>query len=680
MFRAFFLLFLLLSVELFAQKKYEINALCVDVDDNIVSANEGAVLLYEGKYIYAKNVQYDSENETVILEGDVFLIDNNKVTVTSNRAEIYFNEEKTVFVPFYFIDDESKMWIKAGDGSKEQQIYLADNAITSSCDPDDPDWAIKFSSMKYDADSQLLDMFNPVLYIKDVPVFYLPFMRVSTNKERRSGLLRPIIGYGGDDGIFYEQPIFIAPSLWWDIELNPQMRSKRSEGIYGTLRFVNSEHSQGYLRVGHFDNKDTYRQKYELQRSSHSGVELFYEEANVFDFIDDGFYLDGKKISDIDYFDLTTKESVSSSMTGELVESKMNYFARDESFYLGTYLKYYDDISKESNKNTIQLLPRIQAHKFSDKLLIDNILYSADLTYSNYTRNEGIKAQQFEFALPITFYTHIFNDYLNFSVSENFYMTRVNFTGGYDSYAYYRTLHQMNLFTDLIKPYENGYHNLNFGINYMMPGYESEDIKYDDLSNAQTDFFKITTMRKGYNLYLKQYFYNMNESEVFYHQFNQPYSYDSRGNRITGEMENSFRYRVNDELSLALSTYYSHKKGDFSRILSSINLKKHLYDMTLRHLYSNDFNGNRASFLTAGIGYNFFQYRAFAQIDYDYTNKFAKRKVIGLRMNKNCWDYTITLSEDITPTLTSTNRNSKKDRRVMFEINLVPLGGFAQAL
>jgi len=679
MLKTVFFLFLLLSVELFAQKRYEINAMCVDVDQDLISADEGAVLHYDGKYIYAKKVIYDSKNQVVMLEGDVFFIDNNRVTLASDRAKVQLDEEEMVFLPFYFIDDESKLWIKADKGSKEKQRYFADSAITSSCDPDDPDWAIKFSSMKYDADRKLLDMFNPVLYIKDLPILYLPYMRISTNKERRSGLLRPIIGYSDDDGVFYEQPLFIAPSLWWDLELNPQMRTQRSKGIYATLRFVNSESSNGYLRVGNFESKASYKEKHNLQRGSHSGVEFFYEDSNLFKFLEDGFYFDGAKISDIDYLDLTTKEPVSASVTGELVESKMNYFARNEEYYVGTYLRYFDDTSKESNKNTIQLLPRIQAHRFSDRLLSDNILYSLDMTYSNYTRQEGVKAEQLEFSLPLTFYTQIFNDYLNFSLSENFYTTRVHFTRGYDSYKYYRLVHHLGLFSDLIKPYKNGYHNLNFGINYTLPGYEKEDIKYDNLSKDQQDFFKITTPRKGYNLYLKQYFYNFNEEEIFYHQMNQPYSYDSYGKRMTGDMENSFRYRVSQAVNLSLNTFYSHFKADFSRILSSISVKKRLYDMTLRHLYTNNFKGKRTSYLTAAMGYNFFQYRTFAKIDYDYTNKFAKQKTVGLRMNKNCWDYTITLSEDVTPSLTTSSKNSKKDRRVMFEINLVPLGGFAQS-
>jgi len=674
------LLFFFCTLFLFAQDKFEISGRDFDVNDNIVVSEEGAVLLHEGKYLYAKKVIYDNAKKEATLLGDVVIIDNNNVVLGSEKAIVNLASDETVFVPFFLIDDESKLWIKSDEGEGKEKLYFTKKALTSSCDPDNPDWVIRFSSMEYDSNAKLLDLYNPVIYIKDTPVFYFPYLKLSTNKERKSGLLRPTIGIGGDDGFMYEQPIFIAPSLWWDLELNPQIRTNRSQGLYGTLRFVNGADSEGSLRIGNFETKESYKKEHDLEKSSHYGVEFYYDDANIFDGVEDGFYFNGKYVSDIDYFDLTSKEEVSANTVGDKIESKMNYYVKDESFYFGSYSKYYKDTSKESNKNTLQLLPKTQLHKFSNSLLSDNILYSVDLSHSNYTRREGVRAQQTEFSLPLTFHTQLFGDYLNFSITEQMYATHVDFTRDYRSYQYRNLVHKIDLYTDLIKAYQNGYHNINFGISYTYPEYEKEALKYDALTAVQKEFFSVTVPSRGFNIYLKQYFYDTQEREIFYHKFNQTFTYNDLGIRSAGEMENSFRFSMFEDMSINLRTFYNHDEADFSRIITSFRLKKELYDMTIRHLYTNEFNGNRSSYVTLGAGYNFFPYRIYTSIDYDYTNRYVKKKTLGLRMKKRCWDYAITFSEDVTPTLTSKSKNSKKDRRLMFEINLVPLGGFAQSL
>ncbi|MGM0622515.1 MAG: LPS-assembly protein LptD, partial [Campylobacterota bacterium] len=608
MFR-FVVLFLLSFTLIYAQKQYELTCVDIDIDGDVIQSDDGVVLLHEDKYFYAKKVIYNSEKKIVQLFGDVLLIDANQITLASNEARIDLQNEESLFVPFFFVDDDSKLWIKAKEGEHKQNLYFAQDALTSSCDPNDPDWAIKFSSMKHDAQAQTLSMVNPVLYIHDVPVFYLPYLKVSTNRERKTGLLTPLLGVSGDDGFFYEQPIFIAPSLWWDLELNPQIRTERSRGLHTTFRFVDSVDSSGHIKVGRFEIEPRYVKKYDLENDRSKGFEFFYDDASVFSGFQDGLYLDIKDVSSIDYFDYTTQEEVSASVTGELVESKINYYARDEHYFGGIYAKHYDDMSKESNDDTLQQLPKTQLHKFSNRLLVDNLLYSADITHSNYTRREGLEATQVELSAPITFYSQALGDYLNFSLSENLYMTHVNFSDDSSDYEYYRNYHEAEIFTDLIKPYKYGYHNIKAGARYTLPAKEKEDIKYEDLNPIQQQMFAVTTPARGYNLYLKQYFYGFNEEEIIYHSLNQPYSYDKDDKRVTGEMENTFRFSFGNDIDLGLKTYYSHEEADFSSVLSTFSLRKKLYDMTLRHLYSNDFEGNYNSYLTAAVGYNFFEYR-----------------------------------------------------------------------
>jgi len=46
-----------------------------------------------------------------------------------------------------------------------------------------------------------------------------------------------------------------------------------------------------------------------------------------------------------------------------------------------------------------------------------------DARLHNYTRDRGSRATQLELDIPITYYNSIVSDYINFSASENIYLS-----------------------------------------------------------------------------------------------------------------------------------------------------------------------------------------------------------------------------------------------------------------
>ena len=77
-----------------------------------------------------------------------------------------------------------------------------------------------------------MHLYNPVFYVGKVPVLYLPYFGFPTDKTRRSGLLIPEIAYLSEQGLYYKQPIYFAPMQSWDLEFDPQIRTRRGAGIY----------------------------------------------------------------------------------------------------------------------------------------------------------------------------------------------------------------------------------------------------------------------------------------------------------------------------------------------------------------------------------------------------------------------------------------------------------------
>ena len=105
---------------------------------------------------------------------------------------------------------------------------------------------------KYNKDTKWIDMNNPVLYLKDIPIFYLPYLGFSLNKTRSSGFLKPLFGFSENEGFLFTQPYYQTLGLSADLEIDPTIRTKRGKGIYSTFRFVHSPTSKGEFKIGEF--------------------------------------------------------------------------------------------------------------------------------------------------------------------------------------------------------------------------------------------------------------------------------------------------------------------------------------------------------------------------------------------------------------------------------------------
>ena len=189
--------------------------------------------------------------------------------------------EKALFDSLFLYTPKDELWLNAKNAYFDRDFYELNETITSSCATTSPSWSIKFESGNYNAKDKWVNLYHPKFYVGDVPIFYFPYFGFSTFRERSSGLLRPNSGLSPDEGLFYSQPIFIAPAKNWDIEITPQIRTDRGMGVYSTLRLIDSKYSHGELTLGYFKEKESYRKKFNLKNDEHYGTEFFYERSNI---------------------------------------------------------------------------------------------------------------------------------------------------------------------------------------------------------------------------------------------------------------------------------------------------------------------------------------------------------------------------------------------------------------
>lgn len=702
---------LLLCGELFGNvENVEFLASDVQKDGDIITAS-GNVLLYSQNYLAsADSAKYDQKNNIIELFGNVSLMRGEYETSRSEYARIDLNSNEMIFENSFVMDKKKEIWLQSDESCNSDERVSITNSIVSSCNVSDPDWHIGFSSGELNKQSKFLHLYNPVFYVKNTPVMYLPYFGFSTDKTRRTGLLTPQLSYSGDEGLVYLQPIYIAEYNEWDLEFDPQIRTSRGAGIYSTLRFADSPYSSGYIRGGIFNERSDYKQKENLKNRQHAGIELGYDRDRLVAYLIDGDFQEGLwiefiNLNDIDYLNLRGRNEGNHD---SLVQSKLNYFITTDNHYLGAYSKYYIDTAKigtkYGNDDTLQELPRIQYHSFFNTFILPNLTYAFDFKYHNYTREIGASANQYEMEVPIGFQFGLFDDYLNLYLSENLYASHVDYnrakyyngndfyTNNYDDIINH--YHRILLESDLSRAFSEFYHTLNFKFDYIKPGYNNGDInekllKYyliedgavysaDNLALFEDNFIDrisntYTTERIRFEG--SQFFYNQNGEKILRHSLRQSYNFDS------DEME-SLENRVNlyyGNLDFANKIEYSYIDNDLSKIQTGLLYKWSKFSAKVWHTYDkNYYNGNaydKESYLSSNMSLKLpYNYEFFAGVDYDLQRDYTKMWQSGIHYKRKCWDYSLIYKEDIEPKNTSAGIESKKSQGVYLYFSFYPLG------
>ena len=689
--RTKFFLFMVLSVgslwAVQAQKTpqdVEVLAENVTKEGTLVHA-VGNVVLYSPKYlITADEAYYDQESSDLELFGNITMLEGVNYASRSGHTKINLNTDKGVSDPLFFFDESSNVWIKCENAILNPDTYITQKSIVSSCNTQDPDWKIVFTTGEFDKENKWLHLYNPVFYANDIPVLYLPYFSFTTDKTRRTGLLKPEFGMGSSEGFFYMQPIYFAPDVNYDVEIRPQIRTSRGEGMHGTYRFVDSKYSNGEITTGYFKEKTSYAEDENLKNSSHYGLHVMYDRSQLlstkYDNLEDGLWLDINYLNDIDYYNTMSNDTKSYD---KLATSRLNYYVKQNQDYFGVYAKYYIDTSKVSNDTTLQELPTLHYHHFTSPLLLDNVLYSVDYKAKNYDRQEGVTAFQNEVDAPFTLYFSLLQDYVHASVSENIYASHIAY--GNDNTddnegKYWRNYHKFSLYTELAKPYDNFYHTMYIGLDHIIPSKENED-------GYLADFIALNTLAKSTSLTLKEFFYNGDGEKKISHKLRQFY-YDDYDYKY-GDLENDLKYHITEQVSLGHSLSYSNEYSKISRNQISINYSDELYTTSLRYTYQDSVYKENTiykviedtsvdkdySYVTFYADTRYFtHYNVFGSINYDVKADEFRSWAFGFKKTLKCWDYSIQYKDTTTPKLTSSSIDSVNKQGIMFQFNIYPMG------
>ena len=649
------------------------------------TANGQIELYYQDSVFKADKIYYDQNRSYMKFSGNVEVQKGINDYIKSDLIELFLKNKDYVIDGLYFQNKPSELWIVSSKTKITNSNYVEfDSSSLSSCNPQNPDWEIEFTSGDYNTESKWLNLYNARLYFFDVPIIYLPYVGIPLDKTRKSGLLTPKFGLSEAEGFFYKQPIYLAPSVDFDMTIEPQVRTNRGRGVYTNFRYANTPNSILEMNMGYFKENDDYATTYDLFHKEHFGLDLDYEQRFKTLLFEQGLYADINLISDVDYYALNTDDELTYP---NLIPSYINYVANSDSFYGGVYSRYYIDTQSEHNTQTLQVLPELHFHNYLKEIYKSDFLYSIDYSLQNHFRVEGLEAKESTLNIPVIYSKSFLDGYLNFSFDEQIYGKWMSLSQQpqrleNESNYYIKTKHILNINTDLMKVYDNTVHSMLVSLSYEKDGENRYNGLYKDYQSSSYDcsedgvceFIIDTNQPEVINFGITNYLSDKMGKEILYHNLTQSYLLESEDNKLS-ELENDIQWRFLPNYSLYNNLKYSHETNKVTKSSTTLSYDGSLFKVNLNHLYE---DGLRiANYFNTTINYKYNdKYNYYMNYQYDYLEKVAKNYRLGVNMKKRCRSYNISVSNLRRPIIQNDGTSYVSDLQFMFHFGFNPIGSF----
>ena len=273
----------------------------LDLIEEGVSHLQGNVeLSRDSRQARAEVVDYDSNREYAVLTGDVNYWDESVYSL-SPSAHLEF-DDGTGTLP----DAEYRLVSSHARGYADElfldrdTLIRGENIVFSTCEPQKSFWNLSANAWRITAKEMLLNhesergtAKHAVLRIKDIPVFYTPYLSFPLSMKRKSGFLAPTYGSAAN-GLELRTPYYwnIAPDM--DATFTPRILADSGAMLMGEYRYL-FQQGGGSLNVEYlpgdklFNNQDRSYINFSHKQSfaGRGGADILYNRVS-----DTGYFED----------------------------------------------------------------------------------------------------------------------------------------------------------------------------------------------------------------------------------------------------------------------------------------------------------------------------------------------------------------------------------------------------
>ncbi len=228
------------SSEALAAGSTEVRAESTRIVEQGVTEFSGEVeLVQEGRALTADDVTYDQPNDTMAAVGQTKIWDATLLW-SGYRAMFNLRDNRHRL-------ERGNYWLIDRQGRGSAELIRTDNVTNVSrlervdyttCPVGAETWKFSASKIKLDHAEERGYATNALLKVRDMPVFWLPYINFPLSDKRKSGFLTPTIGNSNERGFDTEVPFYIdiAPNM--DATVAPRYISERGLMLKGEYRYM----------------------------------------------------------------------------------------------------------------------------------------------------------------------------------------------------------------------------------------------------------------------------------------------------------------------------------------------------------------------------------------------------------------------------------------------------------
>jgi len=220
------------------------------------SVFSGNVIVTRGsRELTAERATYNRSSGTVTAQNKMRLRDS-EIVLDAEQAEwsMLSDEGALIGAEYYLRQNHAR--------GQANHVYKGGAAATdlkhasyTTCAKGDDFWEMKATTVNLDHEEAVGTAKDVVIRIKDVPVFYTPYITFPLNDDRKSGLLAPSFGASSETGFDLQTPYYwnIAPGR--DATITPRYMSERGLQLNGEYRYL-YEQGEGEIQAGFLASDD----------------------------------------------------------------------------------------------------------------------------------------------------------------------------------------------------------------------------------------------------------------------------------------------------------------------------------------------------------------------------------------------------------------------------------------
>lgn len=319
-----------------------------------------------------------------ILRGDYLFLNLN-----TDRGKVRNGRLFQTKANFYLMGDEIQ---KVG---KEQ--YHVERGVFTTCDGDSPSWKFTASDLDISLDEYAAGT-NAIFYIKDIPVFYTPYILFPVKKERQSGFLIPSVGSSSKKGFSLLLPYYWAISASKDATFELDYQAKRGVGLGVEHRYIRRRGSEGEFK-GYLINDSTANMVrgnlIEKHQEIVSPTFNIKSELNL--------------VTDKDFF--RDYGEVNGVYNQQILTSRVSITKGWSLLSMATEFNFIQDLQAASNRGTLQRLPTVTLNATRQKLGSLPLYFSMDSTLDNFYRETGMKGVRENIRPALTYNSSFLRDF-----------------------------------------------------------------------------------------------------------------------------------------------------------------------------------------------------------------------------------------------------------------------------